>query len=216
MAIVCLWCIIYFLYSMHVHLMTRAKRVRVSRRHLHSFLWIGSFTSLPGLKLSFEMACTWWWWWWWWWCWCWCVCVCVCVCVCSQCHVIRSRIRKVYVCLAVTFHLHLLHRDILFYFCIVVTVVVTRGWNEYRVSKEADPREEKSLAALTGTRTRDLWIASWSLYHGQKTRTHYGVTFCDKNSSTTSSSLYISEDSSSRKVGCGWDVDWFFYLFTRP
>ena len=32
-------------------------------------------------------------------------------CASSQCHVIRSHIRRVYVCLAVTFHLHLWQND---------------------------------------------------------------------------------------------------------
>ena len=46
----------------------------------------------------------------------------------APCHFMQSHIRKVYVCLAVTFHLHFWQddRDLL------RATVVTRGWNEYR------------------------------------------------------------------------------------
>ena len=83
-----------------------------------------------------------------------------------QRHFIRSHMRRVLVCLAVTCHLHFWQnvRDVL------RATAVTRGWNEYRKKSQhrklkIDSGEEHSPAAPAGTRTRDLSITSPSLYH---------------------------------------------------
>ena len=66
----------------------------------------------------------------------------------------QSHIRKVHVCLAVTWHLDFWQNDR----DILRAAVVTRMWNGYR--KKVDPGEENSLAAFAGIRTRDLLITS--------------------------------------------------------
>ena len=67
----------------------------------------------------------------------------------------------VYVCLAVTCHLHFWQNDRdLFH-----ATAVTRGWNGYRneSAQKVDPGEENSPAAPAGIRTRDLSITSPAL-----------------------------------------------------
>ena len=46
----------------------------------------------------------------------------------APCHFMQSHIRKVYVCLAVTYHLHFWQNDR----GLLRATAVTRGWNEYR------------------------------------------------------------------------------------
>ena len=78
-------------------------------------------------------------------------------------HFIRSHIRRVHVCLAVTCHLHVWHNVR----CLLHTTAVTWRWNRYRSKsqhKNVDPGEENCSAARTGTRTRDLSITNPALY----------------------------------------------------
>ena len=72
-------------------------------------------------------------------------------------HFMKSHIRKVNACLAVTCHLN--DRDILH------ATAVTRGWNGYRneSAQKVDPGEENSPVVSPGTRTRDLSITSAAL-----------------------------------------------------
>ena len=49
-------------------------------------------------------------------------------CTSFKCHLIRSHIRRMYVCLAVTCHLHFWHND----FDLLHAAAVTRGWNGYQ------------------------------------------------------------------------------------
>ena len=71
----------------------------------------------------------------------------------APCHFMQSHIRKVYVCLAVTCHLHFWQhdRDLL------------RAAAKEESAQKIDPGEENSPAAPTGIRTRDLSITSPAL-----------------------------------------------------
>ena len=60
----------------------------------------------------------------------------------ASCHFMQSHIRKVYVCLAVTCHLHFWQNDLEL---LCATAVPTRGWNGYRnkSAQKVDPGEKK-------------------------------------------------------------------------
>ena len=80
-----------------------------------------------------------------------------------SCHFMRSHIRRVYVCLAVTSHLHFWQNggDLL------RATAVTRGQNAYRnKSTESRPWRKKYPAAPAGTRTHDLSHESGALTTG--------------------------------------------------
>ena len=71
-------------------------------------------------------------------------------CTSLQCHLIQSHIGGMYVCLAVTCHLHFWQtdRDLLH------AIAVTQGWNEYQNKESAqkvDPGEENSPGLKPGT-----------------------------------------------------------------
>ena len=82
-----------------------------------------------------------------------------------QYHFIRSHIRRLHVCSAVTGYLHFWQNGRY----LLRATAVTRGLNEYRhknqSARKADYGEEISPAASAGTRTRDLSIMSASFYH---------------------------------------------------
>ena len=61
-------------------------------------------------------------------------------CTRLQCHFIQSHTGRVYVCLAVTCHLHFWQNDR----DLVCATAVTRGWNGYQneSAQKADPRKE--------------------------------------------------------------------------
>ena len=63
-------------------------------------------------------------------------------CTSSQCHFIRSDVRRTYACLAVTCHLHFCQNDK----DVLRATVVTRGWNGYRnKSQHRKPTIEKKI-----------------------------------------------------------------------
>ena len=72
-----------------------------------------------------------------------------------------SHIRKMYVCLAVTCHLHFWQNDR----GLLRATVVTKGWNGYRnvSAQKVDPGEENSPAAPAGNQTHNLSIMSLAL-----------------------------------------------------
>ena len=73
-------------------------------------------------------------------------------CTRLQCHFIQSHIGRVYVCLAVTCHLHFWQND----WDLLCVTVVTRGWNGYwRVSTESWPWRKKML--LPGLEPETFW-----------------------------------------------------------
>ena len=79
-------------------------------------------------------------------------------CTRLQCHFIQSHIGKVYVCLAITCHLHFWQNDRDFY--------VLLRWNGYQNKSEhrkLTPGVEKSPTAPARTQTRDLLITSLTL-----------------------------------------------------
>ena len=82
-----------------------------------------------------------------------------------QCHLIRSHIRGMHVCLAVTCHQHFWQNDR----DSLRATAVKLGWSGHRsknrTAQKADPEKENSLAALAWTRARDLSITTLSLYH---------------------------------------------------
>ena len=84
-------------------------------------------------------------------------------CTSLQCHFIRSRTRRMPVCLAVTCHLHFWQNDR----DLLRATAVTRGWVErlpkWESAQKVDPGEENSPAAPAGTRTRDFSITSPAL-----------------------------------------------------
>ena len=104
-------------------------------------------------------------------------------CTRLQCHFIQSHIGRVYVCLAVTCHLHFWQNDR----DLLCATAVTWGWNRYQnkssgriffsivnflcwlqlltMEKKVDYGEENSPAAPAGTQsqTRDLSIMSLTL-----------------------------------------------------
>ena len=71
-------------------------------------------------------------------------------------HFMQSHILKVYVCLAVTCHLHLWQNDR----DLVRATAVTRGWNGYQneSAQTVDPGAENYTTHLAGIRTRDLSV----------------------------------------------------------
>ena len=80
----------------------------------------------------------------------------------AEARFIKSHIRKVYACLAVTCHLHFWQNDRDF----LRATVVTRGWNGYRNKsqhRKSTLGEENSPAVPAGIRTRDLSITSPAL-----------------------------------------------------
>ena len=87
----------------------------------------------------------------------------------APCHIMRSHIRKVYACLAVTCHLHFWQNDQ----DLLRGTAVTRGVGggggggeripKIESAQKVDPGEENSPAAQTGIRTRDLSITSPTL-----------------------------------------------------
>ena len=85
-------------------------------------------------------------------------------CTGLRCNFTESHRRRVRVCLAVTCHLQFWENDR----DLLRATAVTRGWNAYRRYESAQkvhPGEENSPAVPVGTRTRDLSIASPTLYH---------------------------------------------------
>ena len=73
----------------------------------------------------------------------------------APCHIMQSQIRKVYVCLAVTCHLHLWQND----WDLLCATVVTWGWNRYwnRVSTESQTWRINIMI--------NVWPSSWPFWH---------------------------------------------------
>ena len=78
-----------------------------------------------------------------------------------SCHFMQSQIRRVYVWLAVTCHLHFWQNDL----DLLWATAITRGWNGYwnKSAQKVDPGEENPPATPAGIKTRDLLITSPAL-----------------------------------------------------
>ena len=77
----------------------------------------------------------------------------------APCHFMQSHIHKVYVCLAVTFHLYFWQNDQ----DLLCATAVTWGWNgipKYESAQKIDPGEENSPAAPAGIQTCNVLITS--------------------------------------------------------
>ena len=96
-------------------------------------------------------------------------------CTSLQCHFIQSHIGRVYMCLAVTCHMHFWQND----WDLLCATAVTQGWNGYeiRVSTERWPWRKKisrwSCRDEPGTFQSQLWRSNqWAIPTPTMTHTH--------------------------------------------